>query len=146
MFFLFAYFLHLNHLGISPGRFLESIKRLELIQLQYFQFKNLLIWFCLFVCLFSLFSFESSQDTPRMIFWKFRKDWTWFSWDIVKLKFVYLFVCLFVYFCFFIWIISRKFFWKFFKDRTLFSLDIFYLKTVYLFVCLFVYGFVCFLF
>ena len=82
--------------------FLKGLERLDLILLCYCIFKNLFICFC--VCLFVyilLFSFELSEDSPRKISWKFCKNRTWFRWDIVDLKNVYLFVCWFI-FCFFL--------------------------------------------
>ena len=117
--------------------------RSDLIYLRYCWTKNCL-FVCLFVFLFLLF--ESSQDTPGKIFWKFHKDWTWFSWDIIDLKIVYLFVCFFVSFFVFFHLrhlrihTPRMSFWNFCKDQSWFSWDIVNLINC-LFVCLFVFLF-----
>lgn len=89
---------------------------------------------CLFVCLFIVFLFEPSWETLKMIFWKFGKDWTWFSWDIVNLENINLLVCLF----FFIWIISRYPSAQFLESYI--RLDIIMLKYCWcnMFICLFV--------
>ena len=83
---------------------------------------------------------------PSKVFWKFCKDWTWFSWDIVDFK--NSFLCLFVCFCF-LFESSRdtpgNIVWMFCKDWKWFSQDIVNLKNC-LIVCLFISLFIFFVF
>ena len=100
-----------------------------------------------YVCFscFWIFLSELSLDTYQKISWKFCKDQTWFSWDIVNLRnclFVFLLVCIFL---FFIWIILGYPYEEFIKvlyRSILIKMRYCLSKNFYLFVCLFV----CFLF
>ena len=107
----------------------------------------------MFICLFVFFQFESCRDTPRNIFWKFQKNQIWFSLDIVDLKCVYLFVCLFVFciFCIFCILIilehpqeyTLKISWRSNLIWLIYSRSKTFL-FVYSFVCLFVCLLTCF--
>ena len=88
----------------------------------------------LFVCF--CFLFESSQDMPRKIFWKFHKYWTWFRWDSADPKiclFVFLVCLLFLFFVGLFLFFSfescqdtpRNIFWKFHKYLTLYCWSLF---------------------
>ena len=96
MIVIFCYYSS-SHLGIPTGFFIEHF-----VKITWFIWGNVNMK-KIFICLF-VFSFEWFLDTHRKIFWKFPKDWTWFSCNIVSLKHVYLYVYLFFVF---IWIISE---------------------------------------
>ena len=122
--FVCLFFFHLNHLGIPPWKFIESFIKIRHDLAEILSIKKMFI--CLsvsvFVC-FCLFSFESSLDTTQKIFWKFYKHQTWFSWDIVYLKFCLFFLYLshLVY--------PQKYFLIFFVKIGLYLAEIFKIKT-----------------
>ena len=125
----------LNHFGIPRVRFPKSFIKIRLdLAERLLIWKSMIFFVCLFVLL--LFSFESSWDTYKKFFWTFHKNWTWFIWDIVDLKIVYLFD----YLLFITWVTSgypQNAFLKVFfcKDWTWFSWNI--APVSFLFVCLF---------
>ena len=132
------YCFYLIYVGIPTERFPESFIEI-ILDLAEIKQMFLLVFFCLFVCLFLV---ELSWDTHRKIFGKFCKDWTWFGWDIFGLKYNF-FVCLCVW-LFFVWIILRYKLqtWRFpesFINITVDLVEINMYVCLFLFVCSFVY-------
>ena len=97
MFFV-CFFYYLSHLRIPPWKFPESVIKIWLDLAEILLIYKIVY---LFAYLFLFLLFEASCDTPIKISWKFKKYWTWFSWDISNLKNVYFIICFFVYFLFF---------------------------------------------
>ena len=99
---------------------------------------------CLWIC---VFLFCSLWDTHRKFPWDFHEDMTWFGWDILDIKCLY--VCLFVdgFVCFFfVLIIVGKPRGGFPKSFMMIRNDMVELFRIYFFICLFVngFGFFCF--